>query len=342
MARIRIIDEWLRSPVSSPSRHRAVMVVSESWSEQRVLMRAFAASRDQTRPTIVLHGQELAIGPAGTDPHGEWGIHVEPPVDGRAQELRGQLETAARRLAGSKGNPPRLVDEVSRFENKATNMWAPGTPPDPGPRVAPGAATRGGYYEPVHVAPPVHSTVIPSAASQRATVIAVSGDGGVAGGGVAGAAAGGAPAAVPAPRGRRSTDRFHGGRVFGHGHGHGHGHGTSELGKTRPGFLPPDAPTPPARPAPRAAAPAGPAPSFVSLVGRTMPLGLALTDAEREVLGALGAAPSLSVREIGRIAGADDPRAWMEALLAKLAGMGLDLVAPGEPIDGEPSYTLRR
>ena len=29
MARIRIIDEWLRSPVSSPSRHRAVMVVAD-------------------------------------------------------------------------------------------------------------------------------------------------------------------------------------------------------------------------------------------------------------------------------------------------------------------------
>ena len=335
VARIRIIDEWLRSPVSPPSRHRAVMVVSESWSEQRVLMRAFAASRDQTRPTIVLHGQELAIGPAGTDPHGEWGIHVEPPVDGRAQELRGQLETAARRLAGSKGNPPRLVDEVSRFEDKATNMWAPGTPPDLPARAAPGGP-RGGYYEPVHVAPPVHSTVIPSAASQRATVIAVGGDGRAA----AGVAAGVAPAAVPAARGRRTTDRFHGGRVFGQGQGHGQGHGRAEpeLGKTRPGFLPPDAPTAPVRPA-RAAAPP---PSFVSLVGRTMPIGLQLTDVEREVLGALGAAPSLPVSEIGRIAGADDARAWMDALLAKLAGMGLDLVAPGEPVDGEPSYTLRR
>jgi len=27
---------------------------------------------------------ELAIGPASTDPNGSWGIHVQPPVDGRA------------------------------------------------------------------------------------------------------------------------------------------------------------------------------------------------------------------------------------------------------------------
>ena len=130
MARIRIVDEWLRSPVSSPTRHRAIMVIAVSWSEQRVLMRAFAGSADQTRPTIVLHGSELAIGPAGTDPHGHWGIHVEPPVDGRAQELRQQLELAAKRLAGSKGNPPRLLDEESPFERKATNNWQPGAPRD--------------------------------------------------------------------------------------------------------------------------------------------------------------------------------------------------------------------
>src|SRR5688572_3681941 len=175
VARIRIIDEWLRSPVSSPSRHRAVMVVAESWSEQRVLMRAFAACSDQTRPTIVLHGYELAIGPAGTDPHGEWGIHVEPPVDGRAQELRAELELAARRLSGSKGNPPRLVDEASRFDNKSTHLWAPGTPPDPGPGAVPAAALRStslgyGYYEPAVVAPPIDSPIIPSAAPRLAPV----------------------------------------------------------------------------------------------------------------------------------------------------------------------------
>lgn len=130
MALIRIVDSWLRSPAGSPVHQRVVMVVADSWSEQRVLMRAYAESPDQTRPTIVLHGTQLAISPASTDPHGSWGIHVEPPVDGRAQELRDQLSIAAKRLAGSKGNPPRLADEAPRFDRKRTNNWAPGTPRD--------------------------------------------------------------------------------------------------------------------------------------------------------------------------------------------------------------------
>src|SRR5678815_595373 len=126
MARIRIVDEWLRSPVSTPTRYRSVMVVADSWGEQRVLMRAYQNAPDQTRPTIVLHDTELAIGPAGMEPYGPWGIHVEPPVDGRAQELRLQLELAARRMAGSKGSPPRLEDEQNRFEGMRTGVWLPG------------------------------------------------------------------------------------------------------------------------------------------------------------------------------------------------------------------------
>lgn len=136
MARIRIVDEWLRSPVSAPTRYRSVMVVADAWAEQRVLMRAYQTCPDQTRPTIVLHGAELAIGPAGMEPYGAWGIHVEPPVDGRAQELRGQLELAARRMAGSKGNPPRLEDEAPRADARRTGVWLPDTPP------------QAGYYEP--------------------------------------------------------------------------------------------------------------------------------------------------------------------------------------------------
>ena len=121
------------------------MVVAEAWSEQRVLMRAYANSTDQTLPTITLHGQALAIGPAGLEPHGPWGIHVEPPAQGRAQVLRHELQLAARRLAGSKGNPPRLMDEESSFDRKATNFWAPGTPPDLPPR---SGKTMPAYYEP--------------------------------------------------------------------------------------------------------------------------------------------------------------------------------------------------
>jgi hypothetical protein len=333
VARIRIIDEWLRSPVSSPSRHRAVMVVSESWSEQRVLMRAFASCSDQTRPTIVLHGNELAIGPAGTDPHGEWGIHVEPPVDGRAQELRGQLELAARRLAGSKGNPPRLTDETSRFDNKATHLWAPGTPPDPpaigAPAIGLGGTAHGfSYYEPTSVAPPSDSPVIPSAAprpalataspfapltpvSDRPTLQQVTP----------------MPSSPPARRRTGSKTDQHWITAS----------SSTRLGaRTEPGFRPPGQTMPPTGQHGERA------PTFASLVGKTMPLGLQLTETEREVLNALGRVPSLTAREISQLAGAEDAVAWMEQFQRKLAGIGLDLVAPGDDRDGEPTYVLRR
>lgn len=332
MARIRIIDEWLRSPVSSPSRHRAVMVVAESWSEQRVLMRAFSSSSDQTRPTIVLHGQELAIGPAGTDPYGQWGIHVEPPVDGRAQELRSQLELAARRLAGTRGNPPRLVDETSRFDNKATHIWAPGTPPD---RTVHGFAP---YYEPAVVAPPSDSPVIPSAAprpaiapaapvatltpvSDRPTLTHIT------------------PMPVTAPRRPGSKTDQH--WVVGSA---GSSAGQKLGARTQPGFLPPphaSAAVTATVPAVTATVPSAP-PTVATLVGRTMPLGLQLADAEREVLNALGRAPSLTAREIAAIAKVDDALAWMEQFLRKLAAIGLDVVTPGEDRSGEPTYVLRR
>ncbi len=337
MARIRIIDEWLRSPVSSPSRHRAVMVVAESWSEQRVLMRAFASSSDQTRPTVVLHGNELAIGPAGTDPHGQWGIHVEPPVDGRAQELRGQLELAARRLAGSKGNPPRLVDETSRFDNKATHLWAPGAPSDP--MIGAGGTVHGfDYYEPATVAPPSDSPIIPSAAPRPAIASA-------------------APAArlssvsdrptlthitpMPVTTPRRSGSKTDQHWVVG-------SSSSQKLGsRTQPGFMPPHhsgttATVPAASMTMTDTAPAAAPPTIATLVGRTMPLGLQLSDSEREVLNALGRARALSAREIGQIAEASDPLAWMEQFLRKLAAIGLDIVSPGDDIDGEPTYVLRR
>ena len=76
MAQIRLVDDWLRSPASYPTHYRSVMVIAEKWAEQRVLMRAYAQSREQTMPTILLHGVELAIGPAGIDVNGPWGIHV--------------------------------------------------------------------------------------------------------------------------------------------------------------------------------------------------------------------------------------------------------------------------
>jgi len=416
LARIRIIDEWLRSPVAPPSRYRAVMVVAESWSEQRVLMRAFASCGDQTRPTIVLHGIVLAIGPAGLEPHGEWGIHVEPPVDGRAQELRTELELAARRLAGSKGNPPRLADEVSRFENKATHLWAPGTPPDV-PAGAPPTRMGHGYYEPAELvartgrpmlvegnpqpgfAPPDRQTVLapphapPSDGRSRTGTIPMAPlFGGLAASATAetstesvgsrtrpgflpppmpGPRTGrpmlvegnpqpalappdrqtalAPPHTIPPPDGRSRTGTIPMAPLFG-GLG-GTASATAETStesvgsRTRPGFLPPP---PPARassmsipPVPAAPPAASTQLTFASLVGRTMPLGLQLTQLERDVLDALGRAP-LTADEIGRIVGAADPVPWMEHLMHKLAQMGLDMVATGVARTGEPTYLLRR
>jgi len=355
LARIRIIDEWLRSPVASPSRYRAVMVVAESWSEQRVLMRAFAASADQTRPTIVLYGVELAIGPAGLAAHGEWGIHVEPPVDGRAQELRNELELAARRLAGTKGNPPRLADEASRFENKATHLWAPGTAPDV--QAGPVPATRAGYgyYEPAEVVARTARPILVEnsraqsafaamggggfAAPDRATVLAPRDDGL-------------AEAAERRSRSATLTDvpLFAGAAQVAASPVASHTATTSTSAisvgsRTRPGFMP--APPPPPRTGELAVVPRAPAAasthmSFASLVGRTMPLGLQLTQSERDVLNALGRAPALTADEIGRIVGASDPVPWMERFQMKLSELGLDLVATGTARTGEPTYVLRR
>jgi len=116
MAQIRIVDDWRRSPAAGPSHWRSVMVVAERWAEQRVLMRAFADSRDPQLPTIMLHGVELAIGPAGLELNGPWGIHVGDNLDGRAQLIQQQLEASARRAGGTKGTPPRLPDEPPRLQ----------------------------------------------------------------------------------------------------------------------------------------------------------------------------------------------------------------------------------
>jgi hypothetical protein len=333
LARIRIIDEWLRSPVAPPSRYRAVMVVAESWSEQRVLMRAFASCGDQTRPTIVLHGIVLAIGPAGLEPHGEWGIHVEPPVDGRAQELRTELELAARRLAGSKGNPPRLADEVSRFENKATHLWAPGTPPDV--PAGPPARMGHGYYEPAELVARTGRPMLVEGNPQpglappdRQTMLA--------------------PPHSPPSDGRSRTGTIPMAPLFGGLAASATAETSTESvgSRTRPGFLPPPMPGPRTGsmtmpPVPAAPPAASTQLTFASLVGRTMPLGLQLTQIERDVLDALGRAP-LTADEIGRLVGEADPVPWMERLMHKLAQLGLDMVATGVARTGELTYLLRR
>lgn len=88
--------------------------------------------------------------------------------------------------------------------------------------------------------------------------------------------------------------------------------------------------------------PAAPVRRLDSLITHTMPMGFRLTDRERDVLNALGDVPFLTARKVSEIAGADDGVAWMEALMAKLADHGLDLIAPGDDDGGEPTYLLRR
>jgi hypothetical protein len=316
MARIRIVDSWLRSPASAPAYQHTVMVVAEAWAEQRVLMRAFASSPDQTRPTIVLHGAHLAIGPAGLDPHGPWGIHVEPPAEGRAQELLAQLELAARRLAGSKGNPPRLMDEASSFERKRTNHWAPGTPPDLAPPSGRSAAPPR-YYEPDASWPPPRAHGPPPPAPPPYMD-----------GPPPGQPSGPPPPAPPPAMHSGWTSPGHAGRssagsATAHGFASGEGAPMSGRGSTGP-------------------APASGQPRLASLVGRTMPVGFQLTATERHVLDALGQTARLSASQIARIAGIGDGAAWMTSFMAKLSSFGLDLIAPGGHAGGEPTYTLRR
>jgi hypothetical protein len=353
MARIRIVDEWLRSPASPPTHYRSVMVVAEKWAEQRVLMRAFAESRDQVRPTIVLHGQELAIGPAGVDANGAWGIHVQPPSDGRAQELAAQLEIAAKRLAGSKGNPPRLSDEESTFERKPTNNWAPGTPPDAPYAAAPTLAQPQGPSPMTHpaampapppaVPPPAPYVpvqpmpMIPAVAhvpaSQAATYIP-----NVQAAELVHAGAMAAPqmiatapsnpglrkTPVPIPaqrlhRARTPTGPVNRGTALGYQSGAGAQSAVVRLGLS-------------------------PAVSqrLARLVNRTVPADFQITKHERDVLNAIGEHDTITARAIGTMLGVADPVGWMEQLVTKLERYGLDIVEPGPPRGGEPTYVLRR
>ena len=347
MARIRIVDEWLRSPASPPSHWRSIMVVAERWAEQRVLMRAYAESPDQTRPTIVLHGTEVAIGPAGTDPNGEWGLHVQPPVDGLAQELKEQLELDARRLAGSKGNAPRLADESSTFERKRTNNWAPGSPRDLPESPIPRAGWDPAIAASQHAAPaypnpqvatmvgPPHAVAVPQhqaaayvPVAPAAEYIAPSGipsDGGM----TVAAPSNPSLRRTPMPmtieqhqrRRRRTTNNVPvpGARTaLGYSSGAGAQNAVIRLGLR-----------------PAAAARLG------RLVDRTVPADFQITQLERDVLNALGERERLSARAISELVGVVDAVAWMEQLVSKLERFGLDIVGPGETSGSDPTYVLR-
>ncbi|HEU0033348.1 MAG TPA: hypothetical protein VFQ53_22105 [Kofleriaceae bacterium] len=317
MAAIRIVDTWLRSPASSVSHYRSVMVVSEKWAEQRVLMRAYADSRDQTAPTIVLHGQELAIGPAGVDANGPWGVHVPiTPNDGdnRAQEIKHQLESAARRLAGSKGNPPRLADEEATFDREPTANWGPGAPrilpkreiaqPPQIDYIAPAAAARIPAHQAATIVPqlqaaahhhaPVHAHVAPPSNPDIRT--------------------------TPMPRARSRTRQpplGNRGTALGYTSGSGAQSAVVRLGL-----------------APQVSAKLG------RLVDRVVPHDFHIDPGERRVLNALGDG-ELTARAIGQMLDLADAVSYMEELTKKLEAYNLDLIEPGEPHGGEPTYRLR-
>ena len=314
MAQIRIVDDWRRSPASAPSHYRSVMVIAEKWAEQRVLMRAYAESRDQLRPTIMLHGLELAIGPAGLDLNGPWGIHVGDNPDERAQHVKDQLEASARRMAGSKGNPPRLADEEPTFDREPTANWGPGAPrilparPAQPPQVhhvvAPAGAARippapaASYMSPVqaqHTAAPAETAAAPSNPELRT---------------------------APMPRPRTRTARHPpispARTALGYTSGAGAQSALVRLGL-----------------APHVSARLG------RLVDRVVPGEFHLDPRERRVLNALGEG-ELTARGIGQMLDVADPVSFMEELTRKLEGYNLDLVEPGDPQGGEPTYHLRR
>jgi len=314
MASIRIVDDWLRSPASPPSHYRSVMVIAEKWGEQRVLMRAYAESRDQLRPTITLHGIELAIGPAGLDMNGSWGIHVGEPSDGRAQEIKEQLEGAARRLAGSKGNPPRLQDEEPTFDREPTANWGPGAP-----RILPkrnehhaspqvdfvhqvGAARVPQAQAATFVQAQVAQHVAPMQPDMRAPSN---------------------PELRQSPlRQRRATRQpmvpgGNRGTALGYTSGSGAQSAIVRLGL-----------------APHVSARLG------RLVDRVVPQDFHIDAHERRALNALGEG-QLTARAIGQMLNLTDAVSFMEELTRKLESYSIDLVEPGDPLGGEPTYRLR-
>jgi len=321
MASIRIVDDWLRSPASPPSHYRSVMVIAEKWGEQRVLMRAYAESRDQTRPTITLHGIELAIGPAGLDMNGSWGVHIGDPAEGRAQEIKAQLEAAARRLAGSKGNPPRLVDEEPTFDREPTANWGPGAPRLPPRRETHHHGHDGPYPQIEHVSP-IGAARVPQA--QAATYVAQVPHAHYqpqAPQHVMVAPSNPEVRTNPMPRARTRTRQPVGGQrgtALGYSSGSGAQSAVVRLGLS-----------------PHVSARLG------RLVDRVVPQDFHIDSQERRVLNALGEG-ELTARQIGHMLNLSDAVAFMEELTRKLESYGLDLIEPAEPHGGEPAYRLRR
>jgi hypothetical protein len=312
MAQIRFVDTWLRSPGSHPSHYRSVMVIAEKWAEQRVLMRAYAESRDQTRPTILMHGIELAIGPAGIDANGPWGIHVGENPDGRAQQIKMQLEESAKRLAGAKGNPPRLVDESATFDREPTGNWGPGAPRLP-PRsqgvdfVQPAAAARVPQQQ---AATYVSQAPAQQTNGQQPSAVAAPSNPGL------------RVTPVPSPRNgsRTRPPPLSVRTALGYTSGSGAQSAVVRLGL-----------------APHISARLG------RLVDRVVPAEFSIDSGERRILNALGEGEPLPARAIGQMLDLVDAVTFMEEMMRKLETFGLgDLIEPAEPIGGEPTYRMRR
>ncbi len=295
------------------------MVVAEKWAEQRVLMRAYADSRDQTRPTIMLHGQELGVGPAGVDRNGPWGIHVGEDHGGRAQEVKAMLEEAARRVSGSRGNPPRLADEEPTFDRETTANWGPGAPrilpqrPDlrdtAVDRVAPVAASR----VPQQLSATQVQTV-PSAQHYPATSSQAQ----------AGSIAPSNPGIRVTPMPRRHTRTAQQQPLVRTALGYSSGSG-AQSAVVRLGL------------APHVSAQLG------RLVERIVPADFHIDARERRALNALGEAPAMTARALGQLLDVADAVTFMEHLVRKLELYGLgDLLEPGEPVGNEPTYRMRR
>ena len=322
MAAIRIVDDWLRSPMSPPSRWRTVMVIAEKWAEQRVLMRAFADSRDQMRPTIMLHGTELAIGPASTDANGPWGIHVGENPDGKAQDIKSHFEHAARRLAGSKGNPPRLADEESTFDREPTGSWAPGSP-----RVLPQRPKH--VTTPIDFVGPVSAARVPQAQpahfvpQQRSAVQHVQGASQLPGPEVS-SPSNPTTRLNPLPRAKNRTrppaiagDNTRTALGFASGAG-------AQSVLVRLGLLPQISV------------------GLGRLVDRVVPTEFHIDAHERRVLNALGSTDVMTARAIGNLIDIVDAVTFMEELTRKLESYAIDLIEPADPEGGEPTYRLRR
>ncbi len=294
------------------------MVIAEKWAEQRVLMRSYAESRDQTRPTIVLHGEELAIGPAGLDVNGPWGIHVSSGAEGHAQALASMLEESARRLSGAKGSPPRLMDESQTFDREPTGNWAPGSPAlQPAPRA--GRARRATGAEAVEQMAtrvpqvPAATPVAPSVPAQRFAASAAPQV-------VASAPSNSELRRTPVPVLRKHVPQ------------------SASLDRTALGYQS-------GAGAQSAIVRLGLAPAVSArmhhLAERVVPADFQVSKLERDVLNAIGLQGVMSARGIGNLIHVADPVSWMEQLIRKLEGYGLELVEPDEPNGGEPTYRLR-